>query len=146
MNQEFNSYSNKLLAFGMTLFLLGLLTGLAIPSFTNSRMGLSAHLAGVQNGMFLLLLGLVWQRISLSDLWQRITYYLGIFSMYSIWATLVLAAAWGTSKATPIAGDGFESSASRETTVQLMVTVGAVATLAATVLALVGIVRAKRPI
>lgn len=46
-----------LLVNGMLLFILGLLNGLVIPFFKNKRMGLSAHLAGVQNGMVLLLFG-----------------------------------------------------------------------------------------
>lgn len=43
---------------GLILFLMGLLTGLAVPVLKNSRMGLSSHLEGVLNGMFLALLGL----------------------------------------------------------------------------------------
>ncbi len=50
---------HKLLIGGMILFILGLLTGVAVPGFTNPRMGLAAHLAGVQNP--LVLLGLIRQ-------------------------------------------------------------------------------------
>ncbi len=39
---------------GVLLVLLGLFTGVVIPLFTNLRMGLSAQLAGVQNGMLML--------------------------------------------------------------------------------------------
>jgi hydroxylaminobenzene mutase len=42
---------------GMFLFLLGLITGLVEQRFTNIRMGLSAHLEGVMNGMLTTLLG-----------------------------------------------------------------------------------------
>lgn len=57
-----NGYNHKrqakqLIFLGLLLFLSGLLTGLIIPFFKNPRMGLSAHLEGVMNGMFLILLG-----------------------------------------------------------------------------------------
>jgi (hydroxyamino)benzene mutase len=44
------------------LFSLGLVTGLLAPKLANPRMGLSSHLEGLMNGMFLVLLGLIWQR------------------------------------------------------------------------------------
>jgi hydroxylaminobenzene mutase len=40
---------------GLTLFVIGLLTGFAIPALKNPRMGLTSHLEGVLNGMFLAL-------------------------------------------------------------------------------------------
>ena len=46
---------------GLVLFLLGLLTGFAIPALKNPRMALSSHLEAVLNGMFLVLLGLLWR-------------------------------------------------------------------------------------
>lgn len=39
------------------LFLLGLVTGLMEQHFINLRMGVSAHLEGVLNGIFLIALG-----------------------------------------------------------------------------------------
>lgn len=35
---------------GLTLFLLGPITGLAIPALKNPRMGLASHLQGMTNG------------------------------------------------------------------------------------------------
>ena len=46
----------RLLWHGLLLVLLGLLTGLVIPLLTNPRMGLSAHLEGVMNGVLLAVL------------------------------------------------------------------------------------------
>lgn len=48
-----SDYGRRLLWHGLFLFLLGLLTGLVVPMFQNPRMGLSAHLEGVMNGIFL---------------------------------------------------------------------------------------------
>ena len=55
-----NTQSVDLMWHGMLLFMLGLITGLLEQRFTNVRMGLSAHLEGVINGIFLLALGAAW--------------------------------------------------------------------------------------
>lgn len=69
----------QLLIFGALLFLFGLLNGAVIPSFTNPRMGLSAHLAGVQNGMVLLLFGLLWPYLTLSNSTLSATHGLSLY-------------------------------------------------------------------
>ncbi len=50
--------NRRLLGYGAVRLLLGLLSGGFIPLVTKARMGLSAHLAGVQNGMLLMIAGL----------------------------------------------------------------------------------------
>jgi hypothetical protein len=42
---------------GMFLLLIGMVTGVVEPYFTNVRMGLAAHLEGLVNGILLLALG-----------------------------------------------------------------------------------------
>ena len=54
----------RLLQLGIILFLLGLLTGLAVPALANPRMGLASHLGGVMNGLVLVALGLMWPRLA----------------------------------------------------------------------------------
>jgi hypothetical protein len=56
---------HRLIQLGVFLFLLGLLGGFAIPFLANPRMGLASHLEGVMNGMLLVLLGLIWPRLTL---------------------------------------------------------------------------------
>ena len=51
---------------GTFLFLLGLVTGMFETRFTNIRMGVSAHLEGVMNGTFLVVLGAIWTEVRLS--------------------------------------------------------------------------------
>ncbi len=51
---------------GMFLFLLGLVTGFFEQKFTNMRMGLTAHLEGLMNGIFLVALGAAWTEVKLS--------------------------------------------------------------------------------
>jgi hydroxylaminobenzene mutase len=61
--------SNGLQFFGILLFSLGLFSGLFIPLMANPRMGLSAHLEGIMNGIFLVILGFLWNKLSLSEIW-----------------------------------------------------------------------------
>ncbi len=123
---------------GTLLFLLGLATGAVIPYFANPRMGLSAHLAGVQNGMFLLLLGLVWRELALSPGALRAIFVLALASMYGTWIGLVLAAVLGTSRSTPIAGAGFQAAPLAEASVALLLGATSVAIVVAAILVLRG--------
>ena len=54
-----------LIRHGITLFLVGLLTGFIIPLTANPRAGLASHLEGVMNGTFLLALGCAWSELRL---------------------------------------------------------------------------------
>jgi len=126
-----------LLFHGTLLFLLGLINGALIPIFFNKRMGLSAHLAGVQNGLALIAFGLIW---SYADVpLPSVAYWSSLYSMYGIWIGLVLAGIWGTSKSTPIAGKGFSASAWKETLVTVIIKSASVAAILATSLLLVGL-------
>lgn len=111
---------------GALLFLLGLLEGVAIPYFTNNRMGLSAHLAAVQSAMALMVFGAIWSHVQLSDKLSNLAGWSGIFSMYVVWIGLTLAAILGTSKATPIAGAGFQGSPTAELVTEAIIVTGAV--------------------
>ena len=106
-----------LLFHGAVLILLGLLSGLVVPFVTNPRMGLSAHLGGVLNGMLLIVLGLAWPYAQLSSGLERMTTWLLLGSLYGIWGFTLLAAVFGTSQAAPIAGDGFSGETWQETLV-----------------------------
>lgn len=121
--------SLRLCRHGALLFLLGLLNGALVSILTNSRMGLSAHLAGVQNGMVLLIFGLLWQRLRLSPRALRIAELSSLFSMYAIWIALLLAAVFGTSRVTPIAGAGFQGDAWQEGLVAILLYSGSGAIL-----------------
>lgn len=66
--------SRRLMRLGVILFILGLLTGLAIPMLTNPRMGLSSHLEGVMNGTFLLVLDLICNKLRLSRMTMQIAF------------------------------------------------------------------------
>jgi hydroxylaminobenzene mutase len=99
-----NLQSNRLLFLGMLLFLFGLLIGLAIPMMANPRMGLSAHLEGALNGMFLVVLGLIWNKLALNDKWLNYAFWLTVYGSFANFIAVTLAAISGAGKMMPIAG------------------------------------------
>jgi hydroxylaminobenzene mutase len=104
-----------LFTLGLVLFMLGLLTGFAIPALKNPRMALSSHLEAVLNGMFLVLLGLLWPHIDLPSAWGVAAVVLIGYSAYANWLASLLAAAWGADrKLAPIAAADHEASAVKE--------------------------------
>ena len=58
---------------GFVLFVLALLTGLAVPAFLNPRMAVAAHLTGVLNALVLIALGLTWGFLSVSPVQAKLT-------------------------------------------------------------------------
>ncbi|HET9681145.1 MAG TPA: formyltransferase family protein [Candidatus Limnocylindrales bacterium] len=94
----------RLVRQGMTLFLVGLLTGLAVQAMVNPRAGLAGHLEGVMNGIFLIVVGLAWKELGLGERAARITYALLVFGTWANWGTTTSIGILGTSRATPIAG------------------------------------------
>ncbi|MCB0750538.1 MAG: hydrogenase [Ignavibacteriae bacterium] len=99
--------SRKLLRYGILLFLLGLITGFAIPAMQNPRMGLSSHLEGVMNGMLLILFGLLWPKLNLPERYLKWGFGLSLFGTYTNWATTLFAGFLGAgAEMMPIAGGG----------------------------------------
>ena len=74
-----------LFTLGLVLFLIGLLTGLIVPALKNPRMALSSHLEGVLNGMFLVLLGLLWPHVDLPKALGITAVALIVYSAYTNW-------------------------------------------------------------
>src|ERR1700754_4429225 len=100
---------------GLVLFLIGLLTGFAIPALMNARMGLTRHLEGVLNGMFRALLGLLGPPVHRPHAWGVPAVVLIVYSAFAIWLGALLAAAWGAGrKLAPIAAGDHEASAAKE--------------------------------
>ena len=99
-----------LIAAGALLFLLGLITGFTVNSFINPRMGLASHLEGVMNGTFLMVVGLAWSYVRLGPGAAIACYGMLLYGSFANWGFVTLAAAFGTSRMTPIAGAGFAGS------------------------------------
>ena len=97
-----NASDRRLMWHGMFLFLLGLITGLVEQRFINIRMGLSADLEGVMNGIFLVALGAIWNRVRLPRHVMMAAYGMALYGTYANWLTTLLGAAFGTAAASPI--------------------------------------------
>ena len=131
----------RLLALGATLFMIGLLTGLVVPILTNPRMGLSGHLEGVMNVTFLLAVGAVWSKLKLTERLERATFALLCYGTVANWLFISLAALWGTSATTPIAGAGFKGMPWQETVVMIGLTTVALAIIVGCALLMLGFIR-----
>ena len=136
-----DSISRKIVAAGAILFLLGLITGFIIPLLENSRMGLASHLEGVMNGTFLIAVGAVWTRLVLSTGFERAAFWLLLYGTYANWLLVLLAAFFGTSEMTPIAGAGYSGLPWQETLVTAGLSSVGIAMLIACIILVIGFVR-----
>ncbi len=130
--------AHRLLQLGIVLFLLGLLVGLAATSMANPRMGLSSHLEGVMNGLFLVALGLVWPRLALSSTLQQVTFWLAVYGTFANLAATLLAALTGAGAMMPIAG-GRAGDATQEAVISGLLVSLALADIAVCLLVLAGL-------
>lgn len=97
----------RLVFHGALLFLIGLLTGLVTGFAENPRMALSAHLEGVMNGTFLLVLGAAWGHIRLPPRAQTAAVWLLLYGTYVNWGTTLLSGLTGAgAKMLPLGGAG----------------------------------------
>ena len=124
---------------GFVLLTLALLTGLAVPAFLNHRMAVAAHLTGVINALLLIALGLAWGLLAMGPAQARLTRGAFLCGTYANWGTSCLAAAWGTSRLTPLAGAGFQAAAWQESVVQILQVSLALAILAGAVSVVYGL-------
>ena len=129
-----------LFTLGLVLFLIGLLTGFAVPALKNSRMALASHLEAVLNGMFLVLLGLLWPHIDLPRGWGITAVALIVYAAYANWLATLLAAAWGAGrKLAPIAAGDHETSTVKEGLVNFLLVSLALAIVVGVVIVIVGL-------
>jgi hydroxylaminobenzene mutase len=135
-----SSLGHRLLQLGILLFLLGLLTGFVVPLLVNPRMGLSSHLEGILNGIFLVLLGLVWPKLRLSRFWLLAAFWLAIYGTYANWSTTLLAAFWGAgSSMMPLAAGGLKGSPAQEAIIDVLLYSLSLAMIAVCVIVLWGL-------
>jgi len=132
--------AKRLVFIGVLLFTLGLFVGLFIPLMANPRMGLSTHLEGIMNGIFITVLGLIWNRIELTDKWLSATYWLMIYGTFANFIAVLLAAITGSGKMMPIA-NGQEKGPVLEAVISFLLVSLALVMLAACVLILIGLNR-----
>ena len=121
---------------GFVLLTIAFLTGFAIPAFLNPRMAAGGHLSAILNALILIVLGITWSVFAFGPTQAKLTRLAFLYAAFASWVASSLAAAWGTSRATPIAGEGFTAAPWQETLVQgiqvsivLMVTAGSFSVL-----------------
>jgi hydroxylaminobenzene mutase len=142
-NINIQKQGNNLIFLGLLLFILGLTIGLFVQNMANPRMGLSAHLEGVLNGVFLMVVGVIWQKISLSPKWLTASYWLLIYSTFANVLAVLIAAITGAGKMMPLAG-GQEGSAGLEAIINFLLISLSLTILFACILLLIGFYRFKQ--
>jgi (hydroxyamino)benzene mutase len=135
----------RLIWHGILLFLLGLIAGMFVQSMRNPRLGLSAHVGAAMSGMFLAILGVAWPQIRLGARAAVATFWAALYGMYVSSAGLVLGAALGTGRSTPIASAGLRAAAWQENLVDFALTSGAIAALVGCAGVLWGLGRERAP-
>jgi (hydroxyamino)benzene mutase len=133
--------SERLIFSGVFLFLLGLITGFLIPLLANPRMGLSSHIEGVLNGMFLVVLGLIWDRIDLSKKWLSATYWLALYGTFANWFGILTAAFFNAGKMLTVAANGQEGHPAAEAAVNFFLITLSIAMVVICITVLIGLKR-----
>lgn len=133
------SIGHRLIQLGVLLFLLGLLTGFTLPMMQAPRLGLSSHLEGVMNGMFLMGVGLIWPRLRLGAGTLRATFWLAVYGTYANWVATLLSGVWGAGAMMPLAGGGATGTATQELIMMGLLVSLAAAMVVVCVLLLVGL-------
>lgn len=107
---------HRLLQAGMVLFFLALITGLFVHKFAVPRLALSAHLLGITQGLFLMVLGLLWSKLRLSRAWAQVALALVLYGCIAAWSANLLGAIWSAGSAMlPFAAGEARGSALQET-------------------------------
>lgn len=124
---------------GVALFLIGLFIGLAVPAFANPRMGLASHLESLFNGVFLMLVGLIWGRVALSEKLKSLLYWTLLYGTFANMTATLLAAMWGAGEMMPIAGQGMTGSSVQEMIIAFLLVTLALAMILSCILILFGL-------
>jgi (hydroxyamino)benzene mutase len=139
-NRNTQKQANHLIFWGLVLFLVGLIIGLFVQNMANPRMGLAAHLEGVMNGMFLMIAGIIWHKISLSEKWLKVAFWLLLYATFANVLAVLIAGITGAGKMMPLAG-GQAGSAMQEATINFLLISLSLTLLLACVMVLVGFYR-----
>lgn len=135
---------SRLATAGAVLVMAGLLTGLASGTMANPRMGLTAHLEGLMNGMLLIAVAGVWRRrVQLGRAAEQSTILLLIGGAWANWLATLLAALWGASSLMPIAGAGHAGTGFQETVVAVLLLAASVAMIGGVAMLIRGLSRGR---
>jgi len=132
---------DALIALGIALFFGGLISGLVIPKLAIPRLGLTSHLEGTMNGMFLILAGLIWDRLDLGPIWLNVAFWTLVYGTWANWGATLLAGILGTGRSTPIASGGRTGKPAHEAIVDGMLILVGITDLIAVTIIFIGFVR-----
>ncbi len=131
---------HRLIQAGLLLFLYALLVGLAVQHFAIPRLGLSTHLLGIMQGLFLVLIGLVWPRLRLTPRLSRAAAWLAVYGCLAPSAANLVAAIWGAGHTMlPIAAGEARGSPLQEGIITVALRTGAASLIATSALVLWGL-------
>lgn len=133
--------SHNLIFLGVLLFFFGMIVGLFVPLYANPRMGLSSHIEGVLNGIFLIVLGLIWDKVYLSAKWLRITFWLAVYGTFANWFGILIAALFNAGKMLGVAANGKEGPVIAEGIVTFSLISLTIAMLILCIMVLIGLKR-----
>ena len=131
---------HRLLQLGMLVFLFALVVGVAVPSFAVPRLGLSTHLLGIMQGLFLAVTGLLWPRLELAPLVARVAFWLAVYGCLAPLTANLLAAVWGAGNTLlPMAAGQARGSSVQESVIVILLRSGGAALIAAALLIVWGL-------
>jgi len=131
---------HRLLQVGILLFFFALIAGLLVPGFTVPRLGLSVHLLGIMQGIFLMVVGVLWPRLKLAPAASRIGFWLAVYGCYSAWTANLLAGLWGAGNPMlPLAAGTARGSVLQETIIAVCLRSAAVSLITTSLLILWGL-------
>jgi hydroxylaminobenzene mutase len=135
-------HGHRLLQVGGLLFLFGLLVGLGVQRFTVPRLGLSTHLLGIMQGLFLMVTGLLWPKLKLSALASRIGSSLAAYGCLAAWTANFCGANWGAGGSmVPMAAGAARGTPLQEGAIRVLLISSAISLISAAVLILWGLRR-----
>ena len=131
---------HRLLQAGVLLFLFALFVGLVVPHFSAPRLGLSAHLLGIMQGIFLMVAGLLWPKLELPRAMSRVGPWLAIYGCFAAWTANVLAGVWAAGNSMlPMAAGQAHGSVLQEGIITVSLRTAAVSLIAVAILILWGL-------
>src|SRR5512142_1503509 len=121
-------HAHRLLQCGILLLLISLIVGVAVPQFAVPRLALSTHLLGIMQGVFLMVLGLLWPRLRLSAAAGRAALIMVAYGCFAAWGANLLGAIWGAGNSiVPIAAGHARGTGAQELIINVMLRSAAVA-------------------
>jgi|SRR5580700_926422 hydroxylaminobenzene mutase len=139
-----DTFGRRMIFQGMLLFLIGLLMGPIILIAESPITAVAGHVGALMTATFMIAVGAIWERFSLSPQAAAIAFWTLVYSAYANAIGVTLAALWGAGQALPIAAAGSHASPIEEVIVSFFVVTGVPTVLAAVVILLWGLTHAPR--